>query len=150
MRELSHHINVCCTLTSSLTYPAAVSAVCSLCSHILSTKDHWGARRWSTLHLIFQLYLPQQLRIIFVLICGWMFLFEHRESSRHHGSVSSLTTFISQNIIQTDSTSVRHRHINVEGKDHWIAYRKLCHIYCFSLILWSLILLADTLCMWIV
>jgi hypothetical protein len=45
-------------------------------------------------------------------------LFEHREPSKHHGSVSSLTTFISQNIIQTDSTSVRHRHINVEGKDH--------------------------------
>jgi len=45
-------------------------------------------------------------------------LFEHRETSRHHGSVSSMTTFISQNIVRTDSTSVRHRRTNVEGKDH--------------------------------
>ena len=44
--------------------------------------------------------------------------FEHREPGRRHGSVSSMTTFISQNIIQTDSTSVGHRRINAEGKDH--------------------------------
>lgn len=49
------------------------------------------------------------------------------ESSRHHGSVSSLTTFISQNIIQTDSTSVRHRHINVEGADY-VDHVDLCSV----------------------
>jgi len=32
-----------------------------------------------------------------------------------------MTTFISQNIIQTDSTRVGHRHFKAEGKDHWIA-----------------------------
>ena len=45
-------------------------------------------------------------------------LFEHRETSRCHGSVSSMTTFISQNIVHTDSTSIGHCHNNVEGKDH--------------------------------
>jgi len=40
------------------------------------------------------------------------------ETRRHHGSESSMTTFISQNIIQTDSTSVGHHHIKVEGEDY--------------------------------
>jgi hypothetical protein len=56
---------------------------------------------------------------------GECFFFERRETDRRLRSESSMTAFISENIVVTNSTSARHRHINGEGKDHWIAYRNL-------------------------
>jgi hypothetical protein len=60
--------------------------------------------------------LPCQLRIFYTDL--WVnVLFEHRETDKRLRSESSMTAFISENIIVTDSTRVRHRTVNGEGKD---------------------------------